>query len=108
MQINPANDFDRFSKELRFKDLKLDRLVLNFGVWTLNDGRDHSFGMYYNNPELLYEHTPPEWDSTVDGEELVETALSDKWWLGKLISFTRVGGEHRYHLETVDLKNQTE
>ena len=106
IQINAADDFNRYSKDLKFNDLDLDRLVLNFGVWTLNDGRDHSFGMYYNNPQLFFESIAPDWNTNVDGQEVSETALADKWWLGKLISFTRVGGEHRYHLETVDLLNK--
>ncbi len=103
LQINVADDFNRYSKELKFSDLALERLVLNFGVWTINDGRDHSYGMYFNNPELLFESSSPAMKTNVDGQEVDETALADKWWSGKLISFTKAGGEHRYHLETVDL-----
>jgi len=105
IEINMAKDFNRISKDLKFAELPLDRLVLNFGVWTLNDGRDHSFGMYYNNPLLTYTPDLPKRSTNVDGEAVSETALADKWWLGKLISFSRAGGEHRYHLETIDLSN---
>ena len=41
----------------------------------------------------------------IPGEGIIETPLQEKWWLGKLISFNRAGGEHRYHLETIDLSN---
>ena len=53
VSINPANDYET-NYEKGYKDLQLDRLVINLGVWTVNDGSDFPYGIYFTDLKLDY------------------------------------------------------
>ena len=81
----------------KYEDLNLDRLIINLGTWTINDGHDFPYGIYFTDFEL---QAAANNSSTVSGE-LITTKPDEKvWWLGKYLPFTHIAGDHRYILGT--------
>ena len=81
-----------------YADQQVDRLVLTLGVWTINDGGDFPYGIYFDAFGLA-EASPD--DRSVAGGQAVEAKPDDRiWWLNKYFPFSHVAGEHRYILAT--------
>jgi hypothetical protein len=45
--LDLSRDFQLYNPDSSFRNLALDRIVINLGVWTVNDGYDQSAGMYF-------------------------------------------------------------
>jgi 3',5'-cyclic AMP phosphodiesterase CpdA len=96
VSINIVKDHEDHS-DTRFADLGLDRLVINLGTWTINDGADFPYGIYISSMDLSYGVNSK---STVDEEEIQIKPEDRIWWLGKYFPFTHVAGDHRYIMGT--------
>lgn len=100
--INIKKDFEDADNGQSFNDLNIDRIVLNFGVWTLNEGQDQSFGFFINKVGLNYENTGYSGYSAVNDNKIGKKEEEKIWWRGKHVPFIHLAGEHRYHLESVN------
>lgn len=96
--LNIARDFEQNSGQ-KFADLQADRIVINLGVWTINDGHDYPYSIYFDDLQLE-KSTSPQLISKA-GNMTVEQMPDDSvWWLGKYMPFTHIAGEHRYTFTT--------
>ena len=81
--------------------MQLDRLVINLGVWTINDGADYPYGIYFTDFKL----EPDSSAQSIAGGRRIEAKEDAKiWWLGKYMPFTHIAGNHRYILGTKKMK----
>lgn len=85
--------------EIEYNSLDLDRMVMNLGVWTINDGGDFPYGIYFTDFNLSYADDQGT-NSTVNGQMIRQKPDEKVWWLGKYMPFTHVAGDHRYILGT--------
>lgn len=104
VSLNLARDHED-NHETKYKKLKLDRLVINLGVWTVNDGGDFPYGIYYTEFSLKQLHDSGQ-KSMVNGQKINLKPDEKIWWLGKNFPFTHIAGEHRYILGTKKMKPQ--
>jgi 3',5'-cyclic AMP phosphodiesterase CpdA len=100
VSINPARDHEAHHNT-KYSDLNLDRLVINLGVWTINDAHDFPYGIYFTDFNIKYGGMT---DSLVDDQKIIAKPDDRIWWLGKYFPFTHVAGDHRYIMGT---KNMT-
>ncbi len=100
--LNPGKDFNRREKERKFGALRIDRLVINLGVWHMNEGEEQPFGIYFTGFDLQSTNRLDSKTSQVNGSEIVKKKEEEVWWRGKHVPFTHLAGEHRYHLATTD------
>ncbi len=92
VSINLKYDFDRLKKERDFSGLQLDRLVLSFGVWTINKGFKQEAGMYFADIKVSrkgMENTDP---SILNGK-VIGFLPQEKIWNRPT---NHVAGEHQY------------
>ena len=54
VSINLKNDYDRLKKKRPFEELHLEKLILSFGVWTINKGYKQEAGLYFTDVELAF------------------------------------------------------
>lgn len=92
--LNLARDHESNHKK-NYSELKLDRLVINLGVWTINDSGNFPFGIYFTNFSLNYLKKLGQ-NSMVNGMKINLKPEDEIWWLGKNFPFTHIAGEHRY------------
>ncbi|MDF9800111.1 hypothetical protein OKW21_005374 [Catalinimonas alkaloidigena] len=96
--LNIGRDFEQHSGQ-KFANLQADRLVINLGVWTINDGHDYPFSIYFDDLQLEKSASPGLISKA--GSKTVNQMPNDSvWWLGKYTPFTHIAGEHRYIFTT--------
>ncbi len=105
--INVADDQNRYAsatdpseadyvKGLRkYEELGIDRLVINLGMWNVNQGHKQVFAAYFTDFKLEYGNEK----TSINGNPVLVKPASERWWRGKLLKNTNYGGEHRYHVE---------
>ncbi len=81
----------------KYEDLNLNRLIVNLGVWTINDGDEFPYGMYFTDFKIQRSGGEP---SRISGEKISLKPEEKVWWLGKYFPFTHVAGDHRYIMGT--------
>lgn len=81
-----------------YADLQVDRLVLTLGVWTINDGGDFPYGIYFDAFKLA--EAAADDRSMVGGQDIVPKPDDRIWWMSKYFPFSHVAGEHRYIMTT--------
>jgi hypothetical protein len=96
--LNIARDFEQQSGQ-KFADLQADRIVINLGVWTINDGHDYPSSIYFDDLQLE-KNAPPQLISKVGNMTVDQMPDDSVWWLGKYMPFTHIAGEHRYTFTT--------
>jgi 3',5'-cyclic AMP phosphodiesterase CpdA len=92
VRINLKYDYDRLLKERTFKDLQLDRLVLSFGVWTINKGFQQEAGMYFTDVKTSREEPAGVEPSLLNGQ-VIPLLSREKIWNNPT---RNVAGEHQY------------
>jgi hypothetical protein len=95
--LNVGKDFELSVPGISYGELEVDRLVLTLGVWNINDGETHPFGMYFSGFKLEAGSSLP---STVNDLPVEIKAEEDIWWLNKTWPWKNASGEHRYILST--------
>jgi len=96
VSINLARDHNDYY-ETKYEDLKLNRLIVNLGVWTINDGDDFPYGIYFTDFKLQSSNGEL---TTIFGEKISLKPEEKVWWLGKYFPFSHVAGDHRYIMGT--------
>jgi len=95
--LNLATDFETQDEQRRtYESLSIDRLVVNLGVWHLNDGADHPFAVYFDGFSLGKDMGKP---SQSAGQPISRKPEALIWWRGKYHPNGRLAGEHHYHWE---------
>jgi len=87
--VHIANDYNHRTKEPRFNELNLDRLVLTLGVWTENIGDDRAIGIYFAdlNVDLAGASDSA---SNIDGRP-IQTKDKREMWNKRMV---HIDGEH--------------
>jgi hypothetical protein len=98
-ELDLAGDYNRAGRQQQFNELHTDRLVINLGVWNLNDGGEHSYGIYFTGFEV---GSDPDSPSRVDGRPVAPKPKEDEWWRNKTWPWKNIAGEHRYIIATRD------
>jgi hypothetical protein len=81
-----------------FNDLRPDRLLVNIGIWNVNNGASQIFASYFDYFNLKYGLNA---ESKIDGKLIKLKDDKLKWKMGKDILYppTHVAGEHHYYVE---------
>lgn len=90
--VDVAADYERDGRA--YSDLQLDRLCISLGVWHINDGEPHSFGIWFASLQMGAGRK-----TVVDsGNLVVPSPCPDEqlWRMGKFEPFRHVAGEHHY------------
>jgi len=95
--LNVGKDFELSTPAMAYRDLDVDRLVLTLGVWNINDGDEHPFGIYFSNFLLIPGSTA---GSNLNGIPVEPKQEEDVWWLNKTWPWVNASGEHRYIIST--------
>ena len=95
--LNIREDHDRHSHGRSFGELDIDRLILNLGVWNINDGDDQPFAIHFNDFRLGYDQLG---SSQAGGIRIDPKAKEDEWWRQKSGLSKNLAGEHRYFIAT--------
>ncbi len=95
--LNIREDHDSHSQGRSFRGLDIDRLIINLGVWNINDGDDQPFGIYFNGFRLDYDLPG---SSQAGGIRIDPKAKEDEWWRNKIWPSKNIAGEHRYIIAT--------
>jgi 3',5'-cyclic AMP phosphodiesterase CpdA len=96
VQLSIKDDFERNKQGNLFFQPQPDRVVLNAGIWHINDGKKQPFAAYLRNFNLSYNEGTA---SQINGERIAEMNDSQKWWRGKIMPAGNVAGEQHYHVE---------
>ncbi len=90
LRINPAKDFTE-NTEQELQDLsKIDRFIINMGVWTINDGYKQRAAAWFSNLELSHVEDFNSNNSLMDGIEIRKKEDRFMVWGGA----DHVAGEH--------------
>ena len=92
VKINLKYDYDRIKKERNFRDLQLDRLVLSFGVWTINKGFQQEAGVFFTNVKVTARDVADAESSMLNGQ-VIPLLPKEKIWNRPT---SHVAGEHQY------------
>jgi hypothetical protein len=92
VRINLKHDYDRLMKERSFQDLQLEKMVLSFGVWTINKGFRQEAGVYFTDVKMSNLDTA-EAEPSVLNDQGMAFLLEDKIWSRPT---SHVAGEHQY------------
>jgi len=92
VRINLKHDYDRLMKERSFQDLQLEKMALNFGVWTINKGFRQEAGVYFKDVKMSNLDTA-EAESSVLNDQGMAFLLEEKIWNRPM---SNVAGEHQY------------
>ncbi len=95
--LNIREDHDAHSLGRPFLELDIDRLIINLGVWNINDGDVQPFGIYFNGFSLDYDQPG---SSQAGGIRIDPKSKEDEWWRNKIWPLKNIAGEHRYIIAT--------
>lgn len=95
--LNIQEDHNSQNRDRSFGELDIDRLIINLGVWNLNDGDDQPFGIYFNDFRLDYGQPGSSQAGSIRPEPKSE---EDRWWRNKIWPWKNIAGEHRYIITT--------
>ena len=92
VKLNLKEDYDRLKKERSFQYLHLEKLVLNFGVWTINKGYQQEAGIFFKDVAVDFV-VPDSVNSSLLNNK--QYGFLDK---GKILNspISNVAGEHQY------------
>jgi len=92
VSINLKHDYDQLKKERLFEDLQLEKLVLSFGVWTINKGFKQEAGIYFTDVEVFYKDPVSAGPSLLNNQE-IPFLDKEKIWNRPT---SNIAGEHQY------------
>lgn len=92
VHINLKSDYELLGKERSYDSLDLNKIVLSFGVWTINVGHRQRVGLYIRDVELNFSDSAKLGKSHLNNKaiELLENQKIFSKGIG------HVAGEHRY------------
>ena len=92
-----ADDYDKYNDHgKKFADHGIDRLIINLGLWNINDGNEQPFAIYFDEISIGQGN-----GESMAGDYKIEAKpVESRWWRGKTTPNMHIAGEHRYHLAT--------
>ncbi len=90
LSLNIQDDFNKHAEVNQKASFAIDRMVINLGVWTVNDGNNQNIGIYIDNLSLQEGNNT----SSVDGKAIARKSEDDFWNGG----IKHVAGEHQYKI----------
>ena len=90
LTINFQDDFNQHAEGKKLTSFAIDRIVINLGVWTVNDGNNQEIGMHFDALSLHHRKE----SSNLDGKPLDRKSEDDFWYGG----IKHVAGEHQYKI----------
>jgi hypothetical protein len=97
VELNILDDYTAKNEHEPWDTGNIDRIVINLGVWNINDGYPQPFAIYFDDIQTLPGFSG---NSHANGKAIEAKSKEAQWWRGKTIPFTHTTGEHRYVLET--------
>lgn len=95
--LNIAEDYSKFKeKGNNYNSLQINRIILSFGIWNINDGSPQPFAAYFDNVKLSNTGGA----SNINGKAIQAKNQKNIWWRGKDHRSTNIAGEHHYYYET--------
>ncbi|HYW94066.1 MAG TPA: metallophosphoesterase [Bacteroidales bacterium] len=91
LKLNPYKDFRENTEIKRIRLDKIDRFIINFGVWTINDGYNQKAGAWFRNVNLDFVMNPSETVSLIDDKPVPVKDIKYMYWKG----VDHVAGEHQ-------------
>ena len=95
--LDIAGDYENGNRDRSYTDLGVDRLVVNLGVWNINDGEQQPFGICFTGLSLEYDLDVP---GNTGGRTVRPKPIEDQWWRNKVWPWKHIAGEHRYVIAT--------
>lgn len=92
LNINPALDHERNKDHIPFSELNIDKLAINLGVWTINDGYVQECGIYVDDIKFEYMGEKNQFQSNVNND-LIQLKDRKQLWASGI---DHVAGEHQY------------
>jgi hypothetical protein len=77
---------------------KIDRFVVNLGVWTINDGFDQKAGVWFSDLKLNFMDPDTNNLSLINGITINKKDDKYMWWGGN----KHVAGEHQIWMEDMN------
>jgi hypothetical protein len=90
--INLNTDLGKINKGKSYQDLGCEKIVLNFGVWTINDGFRQEAGVFFKDIDIAFTDPASAAASRLNGREY-GLLNNDKIWSRGI---GHVAGEHQY------------
>ncbi len=90
LTINIQEDFNLHTEGKQTSSFAIDRIVVNLGVWTVNDGKNQEIGIYFDKLALQQGG-----NSSLNGKPIARKEEEDFWYGG----IDHVAGEHQYKTE---------
>ncbi len=98
LRLNPFKDF-RETTEIKRMDLsRIDRFIINLGVWTINDGYNQKAGVWFRNTVLDFADAGQGSSSIMDNAPVLKKDDKFMWWRG----VRHVAGEHQDWIEDMN------
>ncbi len=95
--LNIAEDYTKFKeKGGDYELLNINKIILSFGIWNINDGGEQPFAAYFDNVKISKETV----SSNINGRAIQAKEQKHIWWRGKDHRSTNIAGEHHYFYET--------
>jgi hypothetical protein len=92
--LNVTDDYSLCcNRKSTWDELQADRMVINLGVWTANDGPDQPFAIYFTDLQLEEGENVKSHVTNLPISKMPDEKI---WWLGKFEKFIHIAGEHRY------------
>jgi 3',5'-cyclic AMP phosphodiesterase CpdA len=92
LSLHLSKDHDKNPEHIRFDHLDLDKLVINLGTWTINDGHIQECGIYVDQVNVKWHNTPEMDNSHVNGNLLSLKNRNDIYHFRN----NHTAGEHKY------------
>ncbi len=91
--INMAGDFNGLAEGKKFEERGIDRIILNLGVWNVNEGHEQPFAVYFDDVRTGYD---PRDTTNIDGIPVKQKSNDRLWWRWKNVNRSHAAGEHYY------------
>jgi hypothetical protein len=98
LKLNPFLDFMNHSEMKVIEFNKIDRFVVNLGVWTINDGFDQKAGVWFSDLKLNFMDPDTNNLSLINGITINKKDDKYMWWGGN----KHVAGEHQIWIEDMN------
>lgn len=90
LELNPWEDFSKTENLETEKLRNIDRLILNLGVWTINDGHNQAVDVWFSDIRLMLMDSLTERKSKISGRDIHKKEDKYMVWGGT----KHIAGEH--------------
>jgi hypothetical protein len=98
LRLNPFLDFMTHTEMKVIEYEKIDRFIINLGVWTINDGFDQKSSVWFSDLKLTFEDYDKTDLSLINGNIINKKDDKFMWWRGN----KPIAGEHQIWMEDMN------